>query len=99
MRYIATRIRGAREEKGISQRKLGMILGLSDKAISAYEAGRTYPPLDTLFKLSKELGKPVSYFIEEDSHKAYITESMSKISERLATITQEIEKLKKTLSE
>ncbi|MBI2356861.1 helix-turn-helix transcriptional regulator [Candidatus Dojkabacteria bacterium] len=96
-RFVAARIKTAREERGISQKKLGMILGLSDKAISAYEAGRTYPPLDTLFKLSRELSKPVNYFIEEDNGEASLIDSIAKISEKIASISVEIEKLKRGL--
>lgn len=98
LKFVAQRIRTAREERGISQKKLGMILGLSDKAISAYEAGRTYPPLDTLFKLAKELSKPVAYFIEGDKEKATTLDSVSKINEKLAGITVEVEKLKTLLN-
>lgn len=97
IKFVAERIKKAREDRGISQKKLGMILGLSDKAISAYEAGRTYPPLDTLFKLSKELSKPVTYFLEENGGKATVVDSLAKISEKIASISLEIEKLSKNI--
>ncbi len=96
-KFVAERIKKAREEQGISQKKLGMILGLSDKAISAYEAGRTYPPLDTLFKLAKELSKPINYFIEADSNAVVSIDAIARISEKLAAISVEVEKLKNTL--
>ena len=56
-KIFAKRLKKAREEKGISQKSLGMIVGLSDKSISMYERGNVYPPISNLLKISKELGK------------------------------------------
>lgn len=64
-KIFATRLKKARKEKGISQKKLGMIVGLSDKSISMYERGEVYPPVGNLLKISKELGKSVGYFLDE----------------------------------
>ena len=38
-----TKLKNARINKGMSQRSLGLALGLSDKTISSYESGRSYP--------------------------------------------------------
>jgi transcriptional regulator with XRE-family HTH domain len=94
---IGERIKLAREEKGISQKKLGLVLGLSDKAISAYEAGRTYPPLDTLFKISAELNKPIFFFLTDQTQDAYVDDSISNIELMLKDIQKEIENIKKKL--
>ena len=67
LREIGKKIKEAREEQNISQKDLGMSLGLSDKAISAYEACRTVPPLETLIRIADELSKPLDYFIKGDS--------------------------------
>ena len=63
---IGEKIKKFREELGLSQKKLGLALGLSDKAISAYESDRTYPPIDTLYRIAQELDKPITAFITED---------------------------------
>jgi transcriptional regulator with XRE-family HTH domain len=42
------KLRSARLYKGMSQRSLGLALGLSDKTISSYESGRSYPSLEIL---------------------------------------------------
>lgn len=83
---IGKKIKQAREEQGISQRDLGMSLGLSDKAVSAYEASRTVPPLETLIRVADELNKPLDYFIREDSHDY-------KIETRIAAVEQTLQKL------
>ena len=93
------RLKTARETKNISQRKLGMILGLSDKAISAYESGRTYPPLDTLLKIAKELGKPVSYFLDEDTKEASLISKIDKLTFELKDFTKELEETRGMLLE
>ena len=62
---FAKRLKEAREEKGFSQRQLALRVGLSDKSISAYERGNTYPPVANLLIIANTLNKPVSYFLEE----------------------------------
>lgn len=91
------RLKTAREIRNMSQRKLGMTLGLSDKAISAYESGRTYPPLDTLLKIAKELSKPVSYFIDEDTKEASLISRIDRLSFDLKDFTKELESVRQTL--
>jgi transcriptional regulator with XRE-family HTH domain len=63
---LSRRLKKAREEYGVSQKDLGLILGLSDKAISAYESARITPPIYTLKKISEYLKKPLSYFVDEE---------------------------------
>lgn len=63
---LSRRLKKAREEYGISQKDLGIMLGLSDKAISAYESARITPPIHTLKKISEYLKKPLSYFVDEE---------------------------------
>jgi transcriptional regulator with XRE-family HTH domain len=64
-KIFAERLRKAREEMGYSQRILGVRVGLSDKSISMYEKGTVYPPVGNLLKIAKELGKDISYFLED----------------------------------
>ncbi len=91
------RLKTAREVKGISQRKLGMVLGLSDKAISAYESGRTYPPLDTLIKIAKELSKPMTYFLDEDVKEASLISKIDKLSFDLKDFSKDLEETRELL--
>ena len=86
---IGNRIRKARESKGISQRKLGMILGLSDKAISAYESNRTLPPIDTLYKISLELDQDITYFFIQNDSNQILLEKLTSIKNQLDSINKE----------
>ncbi|NMC08767.1 helix-turn-helix transcriptional regulator [Candidatus Microgenomates bacterium] len=63
-KLFATKLKNAREEKGYSQKELGLRVGLSDKSISIYEKGSVYPPISNLLRIAKELDKPVGYFFE-----------------------------------
>lgn len=47
----------AREEKGISQKKLEELSGVKQPVIARMEKGRTSPRLDTVLKLLAPLGK------------------------------------------
>ncbi len=64
-KIFAERLRKAREEKGYSQKTLGIRVGLSDKSISIYEKGSMYPPVTNLLKIAKELEKDISYFLQD----------------------------------
>ncbi len=65
-RSLADKIKRARLEASLSQRELGVALGLSDKSISAYETGRAEPPFGVLKKMAKKTARPVAYFGEDD---------------------------------
>ena len=43
------KLKNARLYKKMSQRSLGLALGLSDKTISSYESGRSFPSLEILY--------------------------------------------------
>lgn len=92
IKELGKKIRSARELKGLSQKKLGLILGLSDKAISSYESSRTYPPLDTLYQIAKELDKSIDYFITKDDSKL-------DIEIKLQILEKKMDELKKGITE
>ncbi len=88
-KIFAKKLQKAREQKGMSQRELGLLTGLSDKSISAYEQGRVLPPLDILPKLAKHLEQPVAYFLGEDTP----IDRLSVQLEKLEGILEELKKL------
>jgi len=59
---ISQRIRTARQNKGLTQAMLAFRVGKSDRTISAYEIGRTYPQVETLVLLASLLDVPIGYF-------------------------------------
>ena len=50
----------ARQEKGISQKKLEQLSGVSQPVIARMESGKTSPQLDTVLKVLASLGKTLA---------------------------------------
>lgn len=95
---IGKKIREAREELGISQKDLGMTLGLSDKAISAYEAERTVPPLETLMRIADELNKPIDFFIHSNASEFKLETRLAAMEKVVSKLLQEIHKIQDFLN-
>jgi len=95
---LAKRLKEARESKKYTQRDLGLLVGLSDKSISAYEKGKVIPPLEILVRIAKELEKPVSYFLEEDiDPDILVTEQLKGLKRRMEDILEEVRHLQEKL--
>lgn len=63
---LGEKLRIARQEAGLSQRQLcGQII--TRNMLSQIEHGTARPSMETLRALASRLGKPVSYFLEEDA--------------------------------
>lgn len=65
-RDIGKRIQRAREEAGMSQGELASALGITQSALSNYELGKRRLYLANLEQLANVLGRPLSYFMEEE---------------------------------
>jgi len=63
---MAQRIKRARLEAGLSQRKLAEIVKGTEASIIRYEAGQARPRPARLKMMAEAVGKPVSYFLEDD---------------------------------
>ena len=57
------RIKQLREERGMSQVRLSMELGVSQETVSAYENGKHYPSVQSLMKLSEIFGVSCDYIL------------------------------------
>lgn len=57
-------IRDLREEKGLTQDKLGALIGAGGNLVSRWERGKSVPGSYYLQKLSEFFEKPIDYFIE-----------------------------------
>jgi repressor LexA len=88
---IGMRLKQARKERGLSQKELGDMLKLSDKAVSSYEVGRAFPTVDTLKDISRVTYKPLTYFTEEQDNPDI------DLQIKLATIERELLEVKKLL--
>ncbi len=73
---FAKRLREAREEAGLSQRRLGMMMGLGPRRASVYvnryERGAREPGFHIIQQLADVLTIPASYFLEADDTLAKI---------------------------
>ena len=63
--YVGSRVRLRRTLLGMSQEKLGNALGLTFQQIQKYERGANRIGSSRLYKLSRILDVPVSFFFDE----------------------------------
>ncbi|WP_438036372.1 helix-turn-helix domain-containing protein [Sorangium sp. So ce204] len=60
--FSRSRLILARERRGMTQRQLSALVGVSDRMVKAYESGQCNPTIDTLHKISRALSFPPSFF-------------------------------------
>jgi transcriptional regulator with XRE-family HTH domain len=92
---LALRIREARRNSHLSQDELGKQIGVSDKSVSAYEQGRSTPPINKLKKIAESTNHPLSYFTQEDNEEALLTSKLANIERELAEVKRLLLKPKK----
>uniref|UniRef100_UPI003CEF4F08 helix-turn-helix domain-containing protein n=1 Tax=Enterobacter cloacae complex sp. 280C5 TaxID=3395861 RepID=UPI003CEF4F08 len=67
---IPDRLKAARTYAGITQKELGIRIGMEPSSASGrmnhYEKGRHTPDIDTLKRMADELGVPINYFFCEN---------------------------------
>ncbi len=91
--FIGNKIKQIRESKGLSQDRFGRKIGLTGKCISAYETGKSLPPLKVLENISASYGTAVICF--GNPTKSTLE---SKLSEIKNTVTQIEEILKSNVT-
>lgn len=95
---IPKRLKEARKKMKISQKNLGIRIGMDEGAASArmnqYERGVHTPDVSTLKLLAEELGVPLNYFFCEDDESAELACLIAKMS-----ISDRKELIKKLLSD
>ncbi len=81
---IPKRLKEARKKMKISQKNLGIRIGMDEGAASArmnqYERGVHTPDVSILELLAEELGVPLNYFFCEDEESAELATAISKLS-------------------
>ena len=82
---VAIRLRQAREQLGLSQKKLGMLAGIDEFSASArmnqYERGKHLPDVYMVARLAKALSIPEPYFYCEDEILALIVLALKDATE------------------
>ncbi len=66
-KFYSSKIKELREQKNITQRQLGNLLGVSDRAVSKWETGLSNPSGQNLIRLSKILDVPVEIFFDNST--------------------------------
>jgi len=67
MKTYALKVKEAREISGLSQRELADIVGVSQRAITAYETGVSLPRGTTARKLARALKVSVEYLLNDQT--------------------------------
>lgn len=83
---LAERIRDARKDARLSQDELGKFIGVSDKSVSAYEQGRSTPPISKLKKIAEYTNHPLSYFTQEENSEALLVSKLAAIEQNLIEV-------------
>jgi len=91
---LSRRIRSARSNAHLSQHALGTSIGVSDKAISAYEKGRSQPPLENLRKIATATHHSLAYFTQEENDDSEITAKLLSIERELVEVKRLLKKAK-----
>ncbi len=93
---LAVRIREARRNAHLSQDDLGRAIGVSDKSVSAYEQGRSTPPINKLKKIALSTNHPLAYFTQEDNDDALLASKLAGIERELAEVKRLLIEKKQT---
>ncbi|MBB1327363.1 helix-turn-helix transcriptional regulator [Pseudoalteromonas sp. SR45-1] len=97
---IPTQLAKARKKANLSQKDLGILIGLDSSSASSrmnhYEKGRHTPDIKTLKRISLELGVPLNYFFCEDDITAELVIQIANLnnSEKEELLNQIKEKFK-----
>ena len=87
------RLRQLREEKKMTQLRLGLKVGASQETISGYEIHKAVPPADMLIKLADTLNTSVDYLLGRTDEKTFNPVRKSDLTQR----EQELFELFRTL--
>lgn len=60
MSIVGTRIKQAREQRGLTQKELASRILKSPATVSAYEVGMQTPPTDVLLSIARVLHVPIT---------------------------------------
>ena len=67
MKVLPGKIREVRQTMGVSQERLGELLGAEKRTVGRWESGAINPRLPTLEALAELSGKPLSWFFTEEA--------------------------------
>lgn len=86
---IGQEIARLRKEKNMTQLQLADLMNVTDKAVSKWERGLSYPSFKTIQKLAEVLEVPLENFIDIESEENMKKEELG-MNENLKQVTQVI---------
>src|SRR5690606_41842419 len=82
---IATNLKRIREAKKLTQREVWEAAGIGKSSLTAYEAGRSDPTVDTIVKIAKALGVTADELMLVDQVRT-VTEDLAHILKRIESL-------------
>ncbi len=76
---LGSRIKEAREKRGLSQRELASRVSKSPSAISSYESSVQTPPTDVLISIARALHVSIAYLIDWNNNDCFSTSGLSEM--------------------
>ena len=76
---LGSRIKEAREKRGLSQRELASRVSKSPSAISSYESNVQTPPTDVLISIARALHVSIAYLIDWNNNDCFSTSGLSEM--------------------
>ena len=98
-KVLGKKIRDAREEKKVTQKELGELLGYSAMGISHFENGIRELKLSDLQKLADFFEKPLSFFFPEEAPVSTFYRTQKSNDPEVAKSLDRFEKYLDTLNE
>ena len=90
---LGEKIRAARAAKGWKQKHLAAQVDVEPITVSRWERGATTPDLDVLRLVAEATGKPLSYFVADESESAPLEQRVAALEDGLARIERLLERL------
>jgi transcriptional regulator with XRE-family HTH domain len=91
LQAIGMRIAASRREQGFTQKELATLVGVSERAVQAWEAGKSHP-YRHIRQLERMLGRPRDWILRgsEGQRKADMTSATVAMTERLLELVDEM---------
>ncbi len=94
---FAENLKFYRKKAELTQKKLGELLGYSEKAVSKWESGQTIPPVETLVCLAKELNTSIDAMLSYNVAPKYFlgidggaTKTMFALADKNGTVIKHV---------
>ena len=83
MDSIGANVQEARKSRGLKQKELAELIGITAPSLSSFERGKSNVTLDTMIKISNVLDIPIDVLLGVAKEKIVVTNRELKLIERL----------------